>query len=864
MAALGGTTVISPIRPPDSADNYPTHEAIFGKGGLRSVPNIAARDAIPAARREAGMVAIVGTAAPFTAFMWSGTEWINSFLSADEIQVLLGGKAETGHTHTESDITDLNKLTPAEVEQKIQIAINAASVLFPAGLPLDWPSNSPPAGTLARNGALVAVADFPLLHDVIGTAYNEVGDTDPAFFRLPDDRNKYTIGSGDLNVGDEVGQNEVDLTHGHETPESDEIEIKVPLLGSVLNVLNGTATTTDDALGLHDNRPESRAYLPIIIADPAEFVGGVASGVGAEIDDSVTETDRAWSGPKILSEIDQAVADVAENTAARHAKNSDTKLAEGTADESTAAEIRQHLDTPLVQRTHQNWLNLLDVVPKAEHEGIKDGTGSYDCYADIMTALSDPDIDLYIPAGRWQYNGEIVPLTSQCIFGDGMAHGSAYPTKSQSGSNPLSRPRYNRETVLEALAAGSRVNLKNGGSQLVRLTVDANRVGEFGVIVERYGMQKLEQVTVHRALDGGFALAGAQNSSFKHLKAINCKNSLLIANGAANNWLWDFQAECGNTLVETDLSDWRFIKVVSRPDLDTGSGVTASKQNYLFGSICDDWSHQMDYGVEVNDPAARLNMMQGNSITNYNKANYLVESGSTLYLEGNAANETDANSEGIITNRGLVVVGPSASVSSIGGNVRPFYPNMINNEGGVVQWGSFASVERPNLLFPESSFASKNAAYHNSAASTEGQLYSSGGSGSHSVEDEGGGFDLSWPATPSNFNVHLPPAHKATQYKQGVVYRLKFCVSGVTGGSGIYRVQAVYDEGSPTVMDLGIFKGGEFTVNFKPRYDQTAQDILDGVFGNYLSKIRFTAIAGGATALNVSSITLQDVGRAGA
>ena len=44
------------IAPTDSADTFPTHAAIYGKGGLRTVTTLAERDALPAARREVGML----------------------------------------------------------------------------------------------------------------------------------------------------------------------------------------------------------------------------------------------------------------------------------------------------------------------------------------------------------------------------------------------------------------------------------------------------------------------------------------------------------------------------------------------------------------------------------------------------------------------------------------------------------------------------------------------------------------------------------------------------------------------------------------------------------------------------------------
>ena len=55
MPAIPGTQVLAPIVPADDLDLYPTHKAEWGLGGYRSVATLAARNAIPAERREAGM-----------------------------------------------------------------------------------------------------------------------------------------------------------------------------------------------------------------------------------------------------------------------------------------------------------------------------------------------------------------------------------------------------------------------------------------------------------------------------------------------------------------------------------------------------------------------------------------------------------------------------------------------------------------------------------------------------------------------------------------------------------------------------------------------------------------------------------------
>jgi hypothetical protein len=75
MAGIQGTNVVAPIVPLDTADVHPTHEALYGKGGYRTVATTVERDAIPAARREAGM--LVHVVADSTAYRLSAdlTTW---------------------------------------------------------------------------------------------------------------------------------------------------------------------------------------------------------------------------------------------------------------------------------------------------------------------------------------------------------------------------------------------------------------------------------------------------------------------------------------------------------------------------------------------------------------------------------------------------------------------------------------------------------------------------------------------------------------------------------------------------------------------------------------------------------------------
>ncbi|MDW9491680.1 hypothetical protein [Sinorhizobium meliloti] len=59
MAAIkGGVKVTGFISPTDDGDEYPVIDPVYGIGGLREVPDLTARDAIPELRRRAGMLVV--------------------------------------------------------------------------------------------------------------------------------------------------------------------------------------------------------------------------------------------------------------------------------------------------------------------------------------------------------------------------------------------------------------------------------------------------------------------------------------------------------------------------------------------------------------------------------------------------------------------------------------------------------------------------------------------------------------------------------------------------------------------------------------------------------------------------------------
>ena len=59
MANIEGTNIAAPVVPFSITDKFPSHEAIYGKGGWRTVVNLSERDSIPEPRRENLMIVAV-------------------------------------------------------------------------------------------------------------------------------------------------------------------------------------------------------------------------------------------------------------------------------------------------------------------------------------------------------------------------------------------------------------------------------------------------------------------------------------------------------------------------------------------------------------------------------------------------------------------------------------------------------------------------------------------------------------------------------------------------------------------------------------------------------------------------------------
>ncbi len=75
MAKIQGTNVAAPLAPFTTDDQFPTHDAFYGKGGQREVATIAERDAIPSARLTEGCTCYV--AADEKTYRWKNNTWVD-------------------------------------------------------------------------------------------------------------------------------------------------------------------------------------------------------------------------------------------------------------------------------------------------------------------------------------------------------------------------------------------------------------------------------------------------------------------------------------------------------------------------------------------------------------------------------------------------------------------------------------------------------------------------------------------------------------------------------------------------------------------------------------------------------------------
>jgi hypothetical protein len=118
MAEIKGTNVVAPVVPLDTADVHPTHAAAYGLGGYRTVASDADRDAIPAPRREQGMLVFVtGTGQTWRlgSDLSTWTEQVAGAGSWDDITGKPSTFPPSAHTHAIADTTGLQTALDAAV-----------------------------------------------------------------------------------------------------------------------------------------------------------------------------------------------------------------------------------------------------------------------------------------------------------------------------------------------------------------------------------------------------------------------------------------------------------------------------------------------------------------------------------------------------------------------------------------------------------------------------------------------------------------------------------------------------------------------------------------------------------------------------
>ncbi len=117
---LKGTVLYSGIVPTNTSDVYPTHSAIYGMGGFRSVKTITERDAIPVERLEVGAKVLVSeqeTGYYVESIVDGKVNWqLDTYLFADKLlasPVISGtwsfkNNAGTEVTNTEVGVSNVN------------------------------------------------------------------------------------------------------------------------------------------------------------------------------------------------------------------------------------------------------------------------------------------------------------------------------------------------------------------------------------------------------------------------------------------------------------------------------------------------------------------------------------------------------------------------------------------------------------------------------------------------------------------------------------------------------------------------------------------------------------------------------------
>lgn len=123
-APIQGQRVTGPIVPSDTADTYPTHYDLYGSGGYRSVADELAKEAIPSARRTAGMMVHVRSSGAIYILASNLTDWAVTSISTNDVASQILERAR--RVETRDDIANLTPIDDGEVVFVSKFSTNVA------------------------------------------------------------------------------------------------------------------------------------------------------------------------------------------------------------------------------------------------------------------------------------------------------------------------------------------------------------------------------------------------------------------------------------------------------------------------------------------------------------------------------------------------------------------------------------------------------------------------------------------------------------------------------------------------------------------------------------------------------------------
>jgi hypothetical protein len=172
MAGIQGTNIVAPVVPLDTADVHATHEALYGKGGYRTVATVSERDAIPAARREHGMLVFVTADGQRYQLGSDLTTWTKSTTSAHAATHSSGGSDQI----TVSPTQVIGTLSQGDLTTDLSILSNAvtnASSLTSGTVA----AARLPVATTASSGVMIAGSGLGVSSGTVSVAYGTTSGT---------------------------------------------------------------------------------------------------------------------------------------------------------------------------------------------------------------------------------------------------------------------------------------------------------------------------------------------------------------------------------------------------------------------------------------------------------------------------------------------------------------------------------------------------------------------------------------------------------------------------------------------------------------------------------------------------------------